>query len=168
MSEVRLKKKYTIGTNQRPTIEECLSCPECEKHFHDSIKKISKYLTKEQVYDLKIDSYIYAINHYNGKSNFLTFLYMVSRQHGMKLVKKVVKEKDNFDAFKERMEFLNNKKSNGSVYTVIENTLPESLREIAIDKYVNMMSVEKICNKYSMTTNEANKTIDRIKKCFME
>lgn len=166
MSEVRLKEKYAIGSNQKPTLEECISCPECEKHFHESIKKIAKYLTKEEIYDLKIDSYIYAIRKFNGKSNFLTFLYLVSRQHAMKLYKKnhnnyLRKSTISIDSLKNFVSYEDKR-------SLISNNLPENLQNIAIDKFVNSMTLAGISEKYNLSMNETNKTIKKIKEFFVE
>lgn len=165
MSEVRLKEKYAIGSNQKPTLEECISCPECEKHFHESIKKIAKYFTKEEIYDLKIDSYIYAIRKFNGKSNFLTFLYLVARQHAMKLYKK---NHNNYSRKIKSIESFKNLVSYEDKRSLISNNLPESLQNIAIDKFVNSMTLAGISQKYKLSMNETNKTIKKIKEFFVE
>ena len=165
MSEHRLKQRYTIGSKEKPTLEECLNCKECEKHFYESTKKTLIFLNKEEINDLKIDCYIYACNKYNGKSNFLTFLFLIARQHASKLVKKRVKEMENFNSFKKNF---NEKTIDESMMELIQKTLPEELHSLAIDKYINYYSLEKISKIHNLSISEINKMINRIKKYFME
>lgn len=165
MSEHRLKQKYIIGSKERPTLEECLSCKECEKHFYESIKKVSAFLTKEEINDLKLDSYIYASKKYNGKSNFLTFLFLVSRQHASKLMKKKCREKEKFEYFKNQFKQNN---LQDDVSNLILKTLPEDLHDIAIDKYINFTSLNVLSKKHGISVKEINKILSRIKKYFVE
>lgn len=165
MLEHRLKQRYTIGSKEKPTLEECLNCEECNKHFHESIKKISRLLTVEEIKDLKLDSYIYACKKYNGRSNFLTFLYMVSSQHASRYIKKKLKNKDNFESFKSQLK---EKEVNCSQIDIIKESLPKDLHNFAIDKYINMMSIEKISSKYKIPLSQVTKILDSIKKHFVE
>lgn len=165
MSERTLKQRYTIGSKEKPTLEECLTCRECEKHFYESIKKIAVFLNKEEINDLKIDCYLYACNKYNGKSNFLTFLFLISRQHASRLIKGKKKQSENFNVFRESFK---EKNIDYTVLDVIHKTLPIDLHSFAIDKYINLLPLENISKKYQISMLEVSKKIKKIKKYFME
>lgn len=165
MSEHRLKQKYTIGSKEKPTLEECINCEECEKHFHESIKKMGVFLTKDEINDLKLDCYIYACKKYNGKSNFMTFLFLVSAQHASKMVRKKLKQAENFSSF--RADF-KQKNISENMIELIHKTLPDDLHSLAIDKYVNYLSLENLSKRYGLSINQVNREISRIKKYFME
>jgi hypothetical protein len=91
MLKSEFKQKYAKGTDLKPTLEECWNSTDCKKHFFHAVKKYRKLLTDEEIYDLQIDSYGYAIKHFNGKSAFLTLLYKVSYQQSIKYIRKKIK-----------------------------------------------------------------------------
>lgn len=138
MSNETFKQKYAKGSNQVPTIEECYNSIDCKKHFLASIKKYSKHFSEEELHDLLIDSYYQAINNFNGKSAFLTFLYRVSFQLAIvKLRKKI------------RSPSINMSKSIDSIGTTSQFKFFLDLTDDEIN-FLNLKYVKKLKNSELM------------------
>lgn len=145
MSSETFKQKYAKGSSQVPTLEECYNSLDCKKHFLSSVKKYSKYFSEEEMHDLLIDSYYQAINNFNGKSAFLTFLYRVSFQLAIIKLKKKI-----------RASSIKLGKNIDSVTSFTQFKFFLDLTEEEI-KFLNLKYVEKLNNSELMEIYKCNK-----------
>ena len=167
MSKERLKEKYAIGSKETPTLSECFESEECTRYFFDSIRTYVKMFDSTDIHDLKIDCYLHAIKNFDGRANFLSFLYFISHQKGMRLFQKKLR----------RQAITQMKRISKSTHltagymdeceSILEEYLTEDLVPIAYDKYYRKMTNEELCMKYNMTTRQMADIIYSIKRRFM-
>lgn len=163
MSESKLKNKYVIGSTEKPTLEECLNDQDCMSHIWRSCSSFRKMLNEDEVNDLSIDIINYAIDKYNGKSNFLTFIYLISRQKVQKYVTKRNKLKvhltDKIETHKKMVTIPD---------SIIDEYVSDDLIDLARDKYVGRYTNTELMKKYNMSQFTLNKNIRKIKESVID